>query len=203
MKKDFTHVYIAKIPEKIGDTSNIFPIERREYIENTKNADVRQARYYVWRLLDVAIKKCLGKDIKNLSFAVDGGRWSTPTCHISLSHGGGYAAVALSSGPVGVDIEPLTRPHAKNFAERILTSSELKRYEKTAEREKESELIRLWSKKEAIFKSLGKSAFMPQKIDTVAYLCEDRLLNTPDCELVLAIAHGENIPPQIFENTEI
>ncbi len=203
MEKNFTHVYIAKIPEEIGDLSAIYPESRRRYIESAKCVDIKRARYCVWRLLGTALKRSLGEDIKSLDFTVEAGRWSTSLCHISLSHGGGYAAVALSSAPVGVDIEAMKEVRAENFAKRILTPRELVKYESIAESARDDCIIKTWSKKEAIFKSLGLDAFIPQKIDTGAYLCEARVLSYPVGELILAIAHGEGAALKVYENVEI
>ena len=203
MEKDFTCVYIAKIPEKIGDISEIFPISRREYILDAKNGDVRRARYFVWRLLSAAIARTLGMDIKDLDFSQKDGRWSTSAAHISLSHGGGYAAVALSNAPVGIDVEPSRAPRAARFAERILTDGELKAYADMDESIRNTYLLKAWSKKEAIFKSLALSAFIPQKIDTGAYSCEQRVLSYPDCELILSVACKGDFTLQICEENEI
>ena len=130
MKKEFTHVYIAKMPDRAPVVSDIYPTLRREYVESAKNVETRRARYYVWKLVEVALKMSLGEDIKELDFTRDFGKWTTSACHISLSHGGGYVAVALSSEAVGVDIEPVALPRSERFAERILTHSEMKEYMK-------------------------------------------------------------------------
>ena len=203
MKTDFTHVYIAKMPEKIGDVSAIYPERRRAYIESAKNEDVRRARYFVWRLLALALSKSLYKDINELDFTVKDGRWTTDACHTSLSHSGGYLAVALSSSPVGVDIEAMKDVRSEKFAERILTPREAKEYEALSEFHRKSRLIELWSKKEAIFKSLGLSAFIPQKIDTYDVFCDTRALSYPEGELVLSIARSGESDIEIYENIEI
>lgn len=203
MQKEFTHVYITKIPEKIGDMQDIFPESRRAYIESAKNPDVRRARYYVWRLLATALKMSLGKDIKDLEFTCEFGKWSTDVCRISLSHSGDYAAVALSSEPVGVDIESLVSPRSERFAERIFTEGEMEEYKALPTALRSDYAIRAWSKKEAIFKSMDKEAFIPQKIDTGAYLCTEKLLSYPTQKLVLAIAHAVDTSLEIYENTEI
>lgn len=203
MKNHFTHVYIAKMPEEVGNASEIYPEFRKEYIESAKHCEVRRSRFYVWRLLEAALRKSLGIDIKNLAFSVDSGRWSTPECNFSLSHGGGYIAVALSSEPVGVDIEPISERRSERFAERILSEEELKEYKNTPTDMRKDYLISAWTKKEAIFKSLNKDAFIPQKIDTGSYLCEERILSYPSTKLMLAIAHAGKAPFEIYEDTEI
>lgn len=70
--------------------------------------------------------------------------------HISISHGAGYALLAISdSNPVGIDIES-PRQALKHISKRILGISEQKAYGSSLER-----LLDAWTAKEAIFKALG------------------------------------------------
>ena len=92
---------------------------------------------------------------------------------------------------------------SEKFAERILTPREAKEYEALSEFHRKSRLIELWSKKEAIFKSLGLSAFIPQKIDTYDVFCDTRALSYPEGELVLSIARSGESDIEIYENIEI
>lgn len=204
MKKGFTHVYTAKIPDKIGSTCEIYPALRREYIESAANDEVRRSRYYAWRLLEHALRESLGVDISEVKLSRnEGGAWHCPLCRFSISHTDGYVAVAISDSPVGVDIEPIRELSAKSFAKRIMTESELSEYSSLPHAERTAYLIKTWSAKEAIFKSLGESAFLPQKIDTGNYIHTEKGLSYPEGELVLAIAHGENTRLEIYENIAI
>lgn len=70
--------------------------------------------------------------------------------HISISHGSGYALLAVSdTRPVGVDIES-PRPTLRRVASRFLSPSEFSVYSSS-----DALLLRSWTAKEAIFKALG------------------------------------------------
>lgn len=77
--------------------------------------------------------------------------------HVSLSHAGAYAAVALSTaGPVGVDIEetePL--PDRERFARGILAAAERFDWAALPENARDSAVIRAFTRKEAVLKALG------------------------------------------------
>lgn len=76
--------------------------------------------------------------------------------HFSLSHSGGQAAVVLSKfGPVGVDLEPLGRPH--KLADCLDTFCHP---EERKDRSGQA-LLRIWCAKEAYLKALGVGLAMP------------------------------------------
>ncbi len=69
---------------------------------------------------------------------------------ISITHGAGYALLAINdSRPIGIDIES-PRPTLKRISGRFLGSSELQTYNASS-----STLLDAWTAKEAIFKALG------------------------------------------------
>ena len=59
-------IYIAKLPTDYSEVA-VYPPERQKIIENTKNKDVRRERYFVWRLLERAVKQSLGKTLRDIS----------------------------------------------------------------------------------------------------------------------------------------
>lgn len=77
--------------------------------------------------------------------------------HTSLSHGGDWIALAVSrAGPVGVDIEPLSRMHLlPEMAGAICDSSELAELETHALDQRGGALLALWVRKEALLKAAG------------------------------------------------
>lgn len=77
--------------------------------------------------------------------------------HTSLSHCGSAVAIALSTaGAVGVDIEPASRAHGLcDLAEHICHPAELQVLAGLPVEARQTELLRLWVRKEALLKAVG------------------------------------------------
>ena len=165
-----------------GSLNTVFPPERQAEIERVNNARSKREKYAVWKLLEKALYRSLGLRIEDLSFKKRrDGKWTADGVEFSLSHSKGACAVAVSSRPVGIDIENaddfLARysdgDKLRSLAKRVSTASELKG---AADPEA---FLRLWTKKEAIFKLSGRGSFFPHKIDTAKTPAETRLLCLP------------------------
>ena len=158
-------VYISKIPENLI-LEKVSPDARESEINRTSNERVKREKYFVWRLLEYAIKIVSGVNITDVALEkCESGRWVAKGFDFSLSHSDGIAAVALSDGRVGVDIEALCAPRSENFAKRILTDGEYLEFSSLAEEKKEEYLIKKWTAKEAIFKSHNENKFIPKKCE--------------------------------------
>lgn len=159
-----TGVYVANVCEN-GDISGIYPDERRKQIENVSNPQLKLQKISSWKLLEKAVRDIFGYALEDLNFALDGnGKWTCDKLHFSLSHSNGKVAVAVSDKPVGVDIESLSafeKRRAEKLAERIFCADE--------KAEDDAELLKLWTKKESIYKCFGGGAFAPNKIRTAEY----------------------------------
>ena len=70
----------------------------------------------------------------------------------NLSHSRGYAAVAVSDKPVGVDLE-VVRNYMERLPTRIFSPKELKWFERRGETKKD--FFTLWTLKESYYKYLG------------------------------------------------
>lgn len=161
MDGKFTDVYISNIPEEITITP-LASGERNREIAKVSNERLKKEKYFVWRLLEYAISHSLGLAPENIKFnKLDSGRWCTPNFEFSLSHTDGAAAVAVSTVPVGVDIEQVKAPRSKSFAEKILNASQKREYQALSHSEREEYVIAKWTAKEANFKSLHLSEFSP------------------------------------------
>ncbi|MBQ4135908.1 MAG: 4'-phosphopantetheinyl transferase superfamily protein [Clostridia bacterium] len=163
------YVYVAKLPltESAEALSNI---ERQAEINSISNERVRREKYYVWRLLEYAMRQSLGIDPAEVEFKKDtSGKWTCDACEFSLSHSGDALAVAISKEPVGVDIERerIKRPDA--MADFILTANERREYENILNEAKEKYLIRKWCEKESAFKLQNKASFKPAQIETAEF----------------------------------
>ncbi|MFI1220973.1 MULTISPECIES: 4'-phosphopantetheinyl transferase family protein [unclassified Streptomyces] len=75
-----------------------------------------------------------------------------PGLGASLSHADGLAAAAVGPGPVGIDVEPLTRrPGPLPVLRRLLPGAEVD--SACAEPDPGPALLRLWVRREALFKA--------------------------------------------------
>ncbi len=103
-----------------------------------------------------------------------------PGRYFNLSHAGDYAAAVFSDHPVGIDIECCGRfadesshtgkgqVRMLRIARRILSEQEAQIWKQTPDDKKESELVRIWTRKEAYAKMDGRGLAMDFKtIDTL------------------------------------
>ena len=182
------YAYLAQIPN--GEIDPVYPAERQAEIASTKNGKVKREKYYVWRLLEYAISDLFGKSITELEFIRhDSGRWSTPFCEFSLSHTDGAVAVAISHIPVGIDVEVLKPAVSEKTAARIMTDAEYGKYLSLALPEKDRFFFGIWTRKEAIFKSLHQQNFMPShdySDDKILTKTEEIMLNNSAVTLSIA-----------------
>jgi phosphopantetheinyl transferase len=160
-----TKVYICKIPG-ILPRDIVYPPLRQQEIDRQRSEEKKLEKYWSWKLLEHAVKNETTYDFGALDFRKqENGRWECPNFHFSISHSAGYAAVVISDTECGIDLEK-HRKLISGIEKKILTAGELKDFAKlSGEEEKSHFLIRKWTEKEAIFKSLGKSALMPTAIE--------------------------------------
>lgn len=157
-------VYIAEIPEAESD-EKLYPDERDIYVKNTANEELKKQRHYVWKLLEYAVKRTFGKDISKLAVTMDEtGKWCVENYCVSLSHSASALAVAVSKAPVGVDIERASFIKNERIAEKILTESEYADFSQLDAGNKASYLLKKWTEKESIFKTLNASVFAPKSL---------------------------------------
>lgn len=192
------YVYVAKLPltESAEALSNI---ERQAEINSISNERVRREKYYVWRLLEYAMRQSLGIDPAEVEFKKDtSGKWTCDACEFSLSHSGDALAVAISKEPVGVDIERerIKRPDA--MADFILTANERREYENISNEAKEKYLIYKWCEKESAFKLQNKASFKPAQIETAEFfstVTETELLSE---KYILAVSSKSEDTVKVF-----
>lgn len=107
------------------------------------------------------------------------------SCYLSLSHGGDYAAAALSPHPVGLDLERL-RPISAGVQRRLYSEAELS-WAAEAPEEQEFRLLRLWTMKEAYAKLLGQG-FWAQPVFTAVFQHGELCLSYPGLRFGFAAA---------------
>ena len=157
MLDKFTHVYFAHIPFVCdGYVCDL----RKQEIESCSNLKVKQEKFYIWKLLEIAFKESLGIDIRDVDFKkLDSGKWICDRCHFSLSHSHGVVCVAISDAFIGVDIEYVDlKRHPLSLLDKTICESEICRTE--------NDFFELWTIKEAFFKYSNATYFDPKKIDT-------------------------------------
>lgn len=185
---DVLDVYVALVPSA-DMAEKLTPSEREREVREIKNERVMREKYFVWRLLDAALRSSLGISCEEARlYKSSTGKWCSPLCEISLSHSGGVIAVAVSSRPVGVDLELSVRPRAERFAERIMKDSELSALALLQNEEKARYLTHCWTKKEALFKMSGGEAFVPSEYDSESETVKSFELCVGDKEITLAVA---------------
>ena len=173
-EKTITRVYVRTIPFEVR-REKIFPKERQEEIENCTNEKVKKHKYYVWKLLEDAIQDTFGVGLEEVNIRKEGMRWVCDRYYFSLSHSSKCVAVGVSTCPIGVDIQCVK--DVRDISSRILCDGE-----------NGDDLISIFSKKEAVFKSLGKDVFSPSLIDTRYNDVTSERLNIMGEEYVLSVA---------------
>jgi phosphopantetheine--protein transferase-like protein len=191
MQKHFLDVYIAEIPKDKGIDAPLIPCERELEVRSVKSESVKREKYFVWQLLVYALEHSLGVDVSDAELRkLETGKWVSSVCEISLSHGGGMLAVAVSDMPVGVDVDAV-RPLVERFASRALSINEQNRLQSLRMDERETHIVSFWCAKEAVFKKRGDASWVPSSIDTVTESVCVRLLDAVNTKTVLAVASDE------------
>ena len=192
-------VYVARLPQSEG-LEPLSCAERQKDIEKISNERVRREKYYVWKLLEYAVKKSLGADASRLNFTKgENQRWTSDACEFSLSHSGEAIAVAISNKAVGVDVERIRVRSTERMSEYILTERERDEYANIAETDGAKWLMIKWCEKEAIFKSQNKDSFAPSKIETSRFFCNLSELTLGGEPYILVTAASENDDVRVVE----
>ena len=87
-------------------------------------------------------------DVKGKPFLAD-----HPEIHLSISHSAEHILVAISSAPIGLDIEQ-ERKVSEQLIKRCLSTEELQKLDQ-AGNNREATFLKIWTEKEAYLKFLG------------------------------------------------
>lgn len=186
-------VYAQKFPFET-ETDGIKNAERQREIDGCANEQVKAQKYYVWKLLEYALKRTFGLDIDKIDLKKDGNKWICKECYFSLSHSENVAAVAISRSPVGVDIEKLDGARFLLLPqEKLLTEEEQSRVNTMETREKGEYLNALWTVKEAAFKMENGNNFKPNQIESGNFLYKTQTVFV-DGEPFLLTVVGDGAP---------
>ena len=194
-------VYVAKLP-KGERTAVLYPPQRDEEIKACKSDKVQAQKYYVWKLLEYALKNSLQYKITDLKFIKnERGKWTSPSCFFSLSHSENALAVAVSSREVGVDIEKLSS-HKNDFLQKLLTAEERTEFSAVSAEKQTEYLFGKWTEKESVFKTLDMPRFHPEKMDVTAHSVESKRIEIDGEEYMLSVAAERPFKARYFLDEE-
>lgn len=156
------NVYIAPIPDSLPDF-HISCNARVDELRHTKNASLKKAKTYDWAVLIYALTRSFNCDPEKLHFKKNlFGKWSCENYYFSLSHTDDTVAVAVSNGPVGIDLEN-EEDFLRKYDGRL--DAMAKRICNDTDYTASEDFLPLWLKKESYFKAYGHGRFSPQKIE--------------------------------------
>ena len=107
----------------------LLPVEVKEYIEKTKNAELKAERELAYTTLFASLKKFFDIEKTNIGRTADGKPYLVgSSIHFNISHSDGVVAVCLSDeGEVGVDIQSEIDPQrAKRLEDRFFADLDVK-----------------------------------------------------------------------------
>ncbi len=147
-------VYYGYFP-KSAEISPVYPKEREKQILSCISEKAKREKYLVWKLLAIALKRSLGLQMEDCRFEKkENGQWVCDKCYFSLSHSHDVLAVAISTFPVGVDVEYI-KTHNWKVAKKVFTQEELATFSLLTEEEKADFFVKKWTQKESVFKQNG------------------------------------------------
>lgn len=185
--KDFIEIFLKKWPFSV-ENNNIYPQKREEEIEKCSNFDVKNQKFFAWKMLEEGCKK-LGFDFEKITFFQEKNKWKCDDFCFSISHSGSIVAVAISSKNIGIDIEKVDYKRFEKFSEnKFLTEKEKINIKKSGE-----VFNRLWTVKEAIFKLGGYEGFNPSKVESSAAFVETKILSDGKENFYLSVAVEDEI----------
>lgn len=183
MKKfdaDKIYVFIGDV-EKFKDNT-ILPSYTKNELMTITDEKVKSEKRAGYGLMLFVLKKYFGivEDFKKLEKI--NGKPISPDYNFSNSHSNGLVALAISTTPVGMDLEILKDRKFDTLTRHIMHKNEhFKLNDSTS-------ILKLWTKKEACFKLAGDSVFRPENIDTTAFSTTTKQFSTKDSAFILSVA---------------
>ncbi|MBR1566865.1 MAG: 4'-phosphopantetheinyl transferase superfamily protein [Oscillospiraceae bacterium] len=173
-----TRLYIAssdplKDSARFDCLARTIPAARREKLASLKNGVARRLSLAASLLLARALQD-EGLHADKIALSEYGKPWlpALPEFHFSLSHSGNMALCAVSSDPVGCDIE-LPRAFDPKLARRFFHPAECEWLFSQPEAEQYDAFFRIWTGKESFMKALGLGFALPmESFAVVPYLAQ-------------------------------
>ncbi len=152
----------------------MLPDERKESVKQAKREEIAKKRLYTGAFLQYVLSSETGIPVEKLHYSYN--EWGKPELNIedfdgerekgllpcfNLSHSGNYAIVAVSSCPVGIDIEH-KRQKGLSLAKRCFCQEEYEDIMSLATEEaREQRFLEYWTMKEAYIKCSGEGLHIP------------------------------------------
>lgn len=161
-------IIIENIIDVKGNEEQIIPLIPSYYAEKYKRITERQkdkchtaayqellAGYMLYRYLGIASDEQIVRNEHGKPDIAPEYKKNT-SLHFNLAHSGSYVVLAISDGPVGVDIERTDRMNWK-VARRILRTDQIHRLESYEDKQErlQYEFTKYWTQYEAIMKLNG------------------------------------------------
>ena len=165
-------VYILNVSKINPSDEKWYPLlspKRREKVTRLKPKEKKAQSIGVELLLRNAVMDETGKNEMVMWDTDENGKLyltKHPEIHVNLSHSGDYAVCAISTKPVGIDIQHCA-PY-DGMINRFLHADEIKYIETSAD--EASAFYEVWTKKESLFKACGKG--ISAGLNTVSVLTD-------------------------------
>ncbi len=177
-------IYIA--PTTMFLDNKLLPSYAKKELTKVSNESVRNQKISAYGLLKYAVEKSLGtnENFKKFKKLKNG----KPVCEnykFSISHSNELIAVAVSKCEVGVDIEEV-KPN-QNIE---LLKSSMRAKDEEFQAENLSDVIGIWTKKEAVYKYKGENVFNPKEINHNEINTKTIQFDFNGIEYVLTLATG-------------
>lgn len=187
MEQQILKVFIAKIPDKI-EYKQLYPAERWAEITSCVNEKVKKQKYVAWKLLEKVFESEYKTSFENIIFSKTGsGKWLADKMYFSISHSQNYVAVCIDNQPIGLDIELIDE---QKMTEKIFSFIATDREKQLYKNLSTEDIATLWTKKEAIFKQLDKSGFIPKNIETYDYFTTTIIENS--LKMAISVSFADN-----------
>lgn len=184
------YVFVENYPFNV-ENEEIYPQERADEIKNCRNFDVKNQKFFAWKLLEKACKK-LGFEFKKINFYKEKNKWKCDKFYFSISHSKNAVALAISDEKIGIDIEKKDISRFEKLGKKIICNiSEIIDNHNLGE-----QLNILWTAKEALFKCGENLIFKPSKEDTTKANIESKMLRVGEEKFFLSVACFEKISCQ-------
>jgi phosphopantetheine--protein transferase-like protein len=192
--KDKVYVYISRVPAVLPRKA-LFPPARLAEIMSCKSDSLGRQKYRAWELLEQAFRQVFLKNLTELGLRkTDTGKWvSDKGFYFSISHCESLVAVAVSSAPVGVDIEEM-RAIKAGFEKKCLSKEGLAEFGELDEDERGRYLLRRWTVKESIFKLSDEGIFRPPYISGEGFYTESREFELEGKSYIISASLNRPIP---------
>ncbi len=153
-------MYVSFDDTVISDSD--LPHARKKEIDLIGNEDLKKQKINAWNLLLVALRDGMNLDTDKVKFKkTKYGKWTAKECKFSLSHTDGTVAVVVSNGACGIDIENLAKFKEKCEKDGFSTAFAKKIGADTTD---PTDLLKIWTAKESVYKETGEGVFAPAEI---------------------------------------